>query len=64
MQHVHTFFAMGGYAPFIWPAFGLTAVVLVGLAILSRRSLKHREATLASLQRQPRRGGPDRGTQA
>lgn len=51
-----TFFAMGGYASFIWPAFGITVVVLVALAFTSRRALKHREMTLASLQRQTTRG--------
>ncbi len=66
MQRVEAFFAMGGYAPFIWPAFVICAVVLVGLAVLSRRSLKNREATLAGLRAraQPRRsqpGEPDRG---
>lgn len=58
------FFDMGGYAPFIWPAFGITAVVLVGLAVVSVRSLKSREATLAGLQRRTQRRGVDRGAQA
>lgn len=26
-------FAMGGYAGFVWPAWGVSAVALVGLAI-------------------------------
>lgn len=25
------FFAMGGYAAFIWPAYGISAVALVGM---------------------------------
>lgn len=64
MDAVDSFLAMGGYAAFIWPAFGITAVVLVGLAVLSRRSLKSRESTLARLQRQTQRGEPERGDQA
>ena len=34
------FFEMGGYAGFIWPAYGAVTVVLVGLMALSRRALK------------------------
>ena len=29
------FFAMGGYARFVWPAYGVAAVVLVGLLVHS-----------------------------
>lgn len=55
---------MGGYASFVWSAFGVTALVLAGLLILSWRSLKAREAELAALpplpdreERRRRRGG-------
>ncbi|MCW5698728.1 MAG: heme exporter protein CcmD [Rhodospirillales bacterium] len=41
---------MGGYGRFVWPAFGLTVGVLVGLLIASHRSLKANETMLASLQ--------------
>ncbi len=43
------FFEMGGYAGFIWPAYGAVTVVLVGLMVLSRRSLKAAETELAAL---------------
>ncbi len=43
------FFEMGGYAGFIWPAYGVVAVVLVGLMALSRRALKTAETELAAL---------------
>ncbi len=43
------FFEMGGYAGFIWPAYGAVTVVLVGLMALSRRSLKSAETELAAL---------------
>ncbi len=43
------FFEMGGYAGFIWPAYGAVAVVLVGLMVLSRRSLRSAETELAAL---------------
>lgn len=34
------FFHMGGYAAFIWPAYGLSAFVLILLTIMSLRSFK------------------------
>ena len=35
---LQTFFEMGGYAQFVWPAYGLTAVVLVWNWWSARRS--------------------------
>lgn len=57
---------MGGYAGFVWSAFGITALVLVGLLVLSWRGLKARESELAALpplpdreeRRRQRRAGP------
>ena len=43
------FFEMGGYAGFIWPAYGAVTVVLVGLMALSRRALKAAETELPAL---------------
>ena len=43
------FFAMGGYAAFVWPAYGVAAVVLIGLLVQSLRALRAREAEFASL---------------
>lgn len=31
------FFAMGGYAGFVWPAYGISALVLGGLVVSSIR---------------------------
>ncbi len=42
---------MGGYAGYVWPAFGITALVLVALALASLRSLRTREQMLEGLQR-------------
>jgi heme exporter protein D len=44
------FFAMGGYAAFIWPAYGVTAVLLCGLLALSLKSMRQREALVESLR--------------
>jgi len=35
---LQTFFEMGGYAQFVWPAYGLTALVLVWNWWSARRS--------------------------
>jgi len=32
-----SFFEMGGYAAYIWPAFGVGALVLIGLLVISLR---------------------------
>jgi len=44
------FFAMGGYAAFIWPAYAVTAVLLCGLLGLSLKSMREREALVESLR--------------
>jgi len=50
MDGIMAFLDMGGYGQFVWPAYGVVAVVLVGLMIASRRSLKSAEAALAALE--------------
>jgi heme exporter protein D len=47
---VGDFFAMGGYALYVWPAFALAAVVLVWLALNSRVRLKAAERELAAAE--------------
>jgi heme exporter protein D len=36
------FLAMGGYAAFVWPSYGLSIIVLAGLTVWSLRA--HRQA--------------------
>jgi heme exporter protein D len=43
--------AMGGYAAFVWPAYGLTAAVLGGLTLFSWRRHRLSGEALARLQR-------------
>ena len=50
MDRMGEFFAMGGYGGFIWPAYGLTAIVLVGLFAVSLRFLRQRQAEIAMLE--------------
>ena len=42
--------AMGGYGAFVWSAFGVTALILLGLLWQSVRAAKAREAELAQLR--------------
>ncbi len=44
--------AMGGYATFVWPAYGLAAAVLGGLAWHSWRRHRGSNEALLRLQRQ------------
>ena len=44
------FLSMGGYGTFMWAAFGLSTVVLVGLLVQSQRFLKASKAELDALQ--------------
>jgi heme exporter protein D len=54
---VGAYFAMGGYAVYVWPAYALTAAVLGGLALFSWRRYRDSVRSLERLQRQmgPRR---------
>jgi len=46
------FLAMGGHGGYIWPAFGITALILIGLLVASWRRVRQRETQLAELQRE------------
>jgi heme exporter protein D len=62
MKSLESFFAMGGYAAFVWPAYGLTALVMVWLLVATLRRLRERERALAELQAaNPRRRRGDTG---
>jgi len=49
MDALGAYFAMGGYAAFVWPAFVLSVAVLAGVLMQSRKKLKSSEAALADL---------------
>jgi len=51
MNAIENWFAMGGYAGFVWPAYGVTAIVLGGLALVSWRRYRRSGDTLACLQK-------------
>ena len=50
MDKIATFFAMGGYAAYVWPAFATTAIVMIGLLVETLRTLHRRERELAELE--------------
>jgi heme exporter protein D len=54
------FLEMGGHAGFIWPAFGITALVMGALLVVSLRDLRSRRAKLAALQAERGQGRPGR----
>ena len=50
-----SFFEMGGYAAFVWPAFGAAAPIMIALLLLSIRAMRAREAALRALEATARR---------
>ena len=50
MTTVSDFLAMGGYAAFVWPAYGVTAVVLGGLVAHSVIGYRTRRRELDRIQ--------------
>ena len=46
-----SFLAMGGYAAYVWPAYGVTLAVLAGLALWSLGAYRRRQRELERLQR-------------
>ena len=52
------FFDMGGYAAFVWPGYGLAALAVIGMLVVSLRTLRAREREFAEM-RKNRRGGND-----
>jgi heme exporter protein D len=51
------FFAMGGHAGFIWPAYGIAALVLISLLMVSLHQLRQAREMLRRCDPQP---GSDR----
>lgn len=49
------FLAMGGYAPFVWPAYGITLIGLGAAIALTLRSYARAKAMFAELEREERR---------
>jgi len=52
MGDIGTFLAMGGYAGFVWSAYGIAFAVLGGLALFSWRRYRASTATVERLQQE------------
>ena len=50
MEQLAAFFDMGGYAVFVWSAYGLATVGITGVWMLYHRSVKTRQNTLDKLR--------------
>lgn len=65
MQSISEFFSMGGYAGFIWSAYGAAALILIGLVLMSVKELRARQAEVARLEAaSPRRRSRDGNSDA
>lgn len=56
MSNLDTFLAMGGYAQYVWPAYGAALLVLGGLLAWSLGAYRRRQRELERLQ-QAQKGG-------
>jgi heme exporter protein D len=45
------FFAMGGYAAFVWPAYALSAIAIGAMVVLTVRAYGRAKARLAAIER-------------
>ena len=57
MDALKTFFEMGGYAVYVWTAYGAATLGICGVLIFSLRSWKAREREFSALR--PQRGRVD-----
>ena len=51
MQQLTGYLAMGGYAAYVWPAYGVTTIVMAGLVVQTVRRYRRAQRELAELQR-------------
>ena len=58
MSELAEYFAMGGYAAYVWPAYGVAALVLIALAIVAVRGYRARQALLTALREQQSENTP------
>ena len=50
MTGLQEFLDMGGYAAFVWPCFGVTIALLIGLFVTSKKRLAQLETEVAALE--------------
>jgi heme exporter protein D len=51
MDSLSGLLAMGGYAGYVWPAYGISILVLAGVLVASLLGARSEEADLETLQR-------------
>lgn len=51
MNDWQTFFDMGGYAAYVWPAYAVSILALLALAVLSWRKMRRAERLIALSER-------------
>jgi len=61
---VNDFLTLGGSGGFVGPAFGVSALVLIGLLVVSLQRLRAKERELARLEAAGLGARRDRGTEA
>jgi heme exporter protein D len=52
---MNAFFEMGGYAGYVWPAYGVAALVLIGMAWTSATTYRRTKRALEAAQQDRRR---------
>jgi len=55
MSGLGAFLAMGGYAQYVWPAYGAALLVLIVLLVWTLGGYRKRQRELETLQRQSER---------
>ncbi len=55
---INAFLDMGGYGAFVWPSYGLSALVLIAILWQSHARLKRSDAELESLRGRDREAAP------
>ena len=50
-----SFWEMGGYAAYVWPAFGAAAIILIALLVISVLTLRARQRALRALEAEARK---------
>jgi len=50
MDALNRFLEMGGYARFVWPAYGVAMVVLAGMALQSYRAWRRQHRLWSALE--------------
>ncbi len=63
MEDLRAFFEMGGYARFVWPAYLITALVMIGLLAHVLLTLRRNEMELARLRDARRNPGAESGAE-